>query len=142
MDKEIDLHKLHINMKPSFQIDRRLAAGLEQSARMVNRTLEEQRAREEEVLERLRSIDNNTAQLSTMVHLLQTSNENSETIIFLLTEIMRIGALKTPEEVESKYKQVVKKISDTVQDAQNMQYLLDNAKLAYTLAMTYLNSPT
>lgn len=64
-----------------------------------------------ESLELLRSINENTKGLDVVVELLKTNNKQQEEVLSLITEILAISTGGREEVVESKYRSVMNKIT-------------------------------
>lgn len=64
-------------------------------------------------LEVLKSIEENTANLSSIVDLINHSNENQDQIIEIFTDILSIAKAKNKEEADGLFKNVSEKITST-----------------------------
>lgn len=132
---------IKLNVKPivppTFEpptISPELEAALEEQWK--EKELEKQRVidYQNESLELLRSINENTKGLDVVVELLKTNNKQQEEVLGLITEILAISIGDTEEVVESTYRSVMNKITSTVEDVETIQTLLGFAKTIYFLA--------
>ena len=75
---------------------------------------------QEKSLEILRSINENTANLYTMVELINKSNDNQEELLDILTQILAIAAAKSKEEADSLFKKIMQKLTNTTSNVETM----------------------
>ncbi|MFJ8268518.1 hypothetical protein [Peribacillus asahii] len=107
--------------------------------RMLGGAREKAEAKEQREIESvalLRSINENTKGLDSVVDLLKNMSAQQEEVLELLKEVLAISASETEEVAEGKYRSVMKKITSTVEDVNTMQTLLGFAKTIYTMATT------
>ncbi|MCT1904128.1 hypothetical protein [Oceanobacillus sojae] len=100
-----------------------------------------QRAKEEEyrkdqqykdnVLNTLYSIEKNTADIKNLVGLLHYNQKEQTEILEVISEMFKIATSKNAEEAESMYKKTMKKITNTVQDAESITKLVNAARVLY-----------
>ena len=96
--------------------------------------------REKKMIELLISIDSNTAILKDMVILLQTSNENQELLIELLSTINTIATAKTKQEADSLMQQAMDLIRKKITNIETMQKLFNYSFTVFNLASKILES--
>lgn len=112
--------------KPNPELERLLGGAREKN--------EAREQREIESVELLRSINENTKGLDSVVDLLKNMNSQQEEVLELLKEVLAISASETKEVAEGKYRTVMKKITTSVEDINTMQTLLGFAKTIYIMA--------
>lgn len=86
----------------------------------------------------LRSINENTANLFTLVDLISKSNEKQDEMLNLISEILSIAKAKEKKEAESIFKKVMTKINDTVETADSIIKLVGWATVIYNMVITML----
>lgn len=89
-------------------------------------------------LETLQSINENTANLYTMVELINKNNENQEELLSVMAEILVIAAAKSKKEAESLFKKVMQKINDTTDNVDTMIKIVGWATTVYNMVSTML----
>ena len=102
----------------------------------ANRIAEEY---QQESLKILRAIEQNTANLYTLVDLISKNNEQQEELIALITEVLSIATAKTKGEAETKYRAVMDKITKTVKDVEAMNKMVGYATTVWTLAQPIID---
>jgi hypothetical protein len=112
--------------KPNPELERLLGGVREKN--------EAREQREIESVELLRSINENTKGLDSVVELLKNMNSQQEEVLELLKEVLAISTSETKEVAEGKYRTVMKKITTSVEDINTMQTLLGFAKTIYIMA--------
>lgn len=106
------------------------------------RILEEQRKANllhEKQQDILKQIAENTAPIKDMVNLMQTSNLKQEEMSLLLAAIFDIGASRSREEAEGKFKKVISKISESGEIAGNVTTLVGMAVNIYDTVKKFIN---
>ena len=93
---------------------------------------------QQQSLEMLKSINQNTANLYTLVDLISKSNEKQDEMLELITEILTIAKAKEKREAESIFKKVVTKITDTVEAADSVIKLIGWATTIYNMVVGML----
>ena len=93
---------------------------------------------QQQSLEMLKSINQNTANLYTLVDLISKSNEKQDEMLELITEILTIAKAKEKREAESIFKKVVTKITDTVEAADSVIKLIGWATAIYNMVLPML----
>ena len=93
---------------------------------------------QQQSLEMLKSISQNTANLYTLVDLINNSNEQQDKVIEIVSEILTIAKAKEKKEAESLLKKVTTKINDSVESAESMIKLYEWARVIYTMVITIL----
>lgn len=86
-----------------------------------------------DVLKALQKIEKNTGGIVEIVNLVRENNDKQDQIIELLQEIISISAVKTKQEADSKFKNVMTKIQDLGGSVESVQTL-------YGLLNTVYNS--
>lgn len=89
-------------------------------------------------LEMLKSINQNTANLYTLVDLISESNEQQDKVIEIISEILAIAKSKEKKEAESSLKKVMAKINDSVKTVDSMVKLAGWATVVYNMVITML----
>ncbi len=111
---------------------------MERSMQAVQRERERKEAAEaayrEEAIRSLRAIEQNTANLYTLVDLISKNNEQQEELIEIIAEVLSIAKAKTKEEAESKFRKVMDKITKTVEDGETLGKIATFATTVWTLA--------
>lgn len=95
---------------------KRMQDSLEASAR-------EKQRYDQEVLNTLKQIEGNTANLTKLVNLIQASNHNQGEIIELVSELLALAKEKELEVVNSKYREIMNRITTFTNDAQTIATL-------------------
>lgn len=93
---------------------------------------------QQQSLEMLKSINQNTANLYTLVDLISKSNEQQDEVIGIVSEILTIAKAKEKKEAESLLKKVMTKINDSVETADSMIKLVGWATTIYNMVITML----
>ena len=93
---------------------------------------------QQQSLETLKSINQNTANLYTLVDLISKSNEKQDEVIGIVSEILAIAKAKEKKEAESLFKKVMTKINDSVETADSVIKLAGWAATIYNMVMTML----
>lgn len=89
-------------------------------------------------LEILKSINQNTANLYTLVDLISKSNEQQDEIIEITSEILTIAKAKEKKEAESFFKKVITRINSSVATADSVIKLISWATIFYRIVITML----
>lgn len=107
----------------------------------IERLKEEELEREEEykqqVLDALLGIEKNTANIAQLVTLIQSNNDKQDEIILLLKEVFEIGKAQNLEEAESKYRQIMRKISNFEGDVATVQSLTGFANTTFSALQNF-----
>ena len=111
---------------------------MERTMQAVQREREHKEAIEEayrqETVRSLSAIEQNTANLYTLVDLISKSNEQQEELIEIITEVLSIAKAKTKEEAESKFRKVMNRITKTVEDVDALGKIATFATTVWILA--------
>lgn len=91
-------------------------------------------------LEVLKSIEENTANLSSIVDLINHSNENQDQIIEIFTDILSIAKAKNKEEADGLFKNVSEKITSTTDTVDAIIKLTGWATTVYKIVVPLLQS--
>ena len=89
-------------------------------------------------LEVLQSINENTANLYTMVELISRSNEKQDELISLITEVLSLAKAKSKEEAASMFKKIMGKITDTADSVDSMIKIVGWATTVYNMVLPLL----
>ena len=89
-------------------------------------------------LEILQSIEANTAYLYTLVDLISKSNDKQDELLAILSEIMAIAKAKDKHNAESRFRKVVKRMSDTVKAGETVGKLFSFALTIYKIVISIL----
>ena len=93
---------------------------------------------QQQSLEILKSINQNTANLFTLVDLISKSNEQQDEVIGIVSEILTIAKAKEKKEAESLFKKVTSKINNSVETADSVIKLFGWATTIYNMVITML----
>lgn len=93
---------------------------------------------QQQSLEMLKSINQNTANLYTLVDLISNSNDQQDEIIEIVSEILAIAKAKDKKEAESFLKRAMSKINDTVESTESIIKLVGWATAIYQIIITML----
>ena len=89
-------------------------------------------------LEVLQSINENTANLYTMVELIKQNNEKQDELISLMTETLSLAKAKDKAEAESMFKKIMGKITDTVESADSIIKIAGWVTTVYNMVLPML----
>lgn len=89
-------------------------------------------------LEVLQSINENTANLYTMVELINQNNEKQDELIALMAEILSLAKAKSKAEAESLFKKIMGKITDTADNVDTMIKIIGWATAVYHMVLPLL----
>jgi len=89
-------------------------------------------------LEVLQSINENTANLYTMVELINQNNEKQDELIALMTEILSLAKAKSKAEADSLFKKIMGKINDTTDNVDSMIKIVGWATTVYNMVLPML----
>jgi DNA repair exonuclease SbcCD ATPase subunit len=119
----------------------RMQAQIDQQVKELNESQEAMRRKKEaydqEVLQTLKNIENNTIGLNEVIPLLSKSVGNQEEILNYLKDSLSISASETKEEAESKWRAVMKQATLVTSDVETIQKLHG---FANTILKMFLNS--
>jgi NTP pyrophosphatase (non-canonical NTP hydrolase) len=93
---------------------------------------------QEKSLEMLQAINQNTANLYTLIDLINHNNESQDEILELLNEILSIAKAKSKDEADTLFKKVMKKINDATTDVESMVKIVGWATTIYSMVKTML----
>ena len=93
---------------------------------------------QQQSLEILESINQNTANLYTLVDLISKSNEQQDEVIEIVSEILAIAKAKEKAEAESLLKKVMTKITGSVDAADSVIKLIGWAATIYNMVISML----
>lgn len=93
---------------------------------------------QQQSLEMLKSINQNTANLYTLVDLISKSNDKQDEILEIISEILAIAKAKDKKEAESFLKKAMTKISGSVETADSIIKLVGWATAIYNIVVTML----
>ena len=93
---------------------------------------------QQQSLEELRAINENTAQLKVIVELIHQSNEKQDELIALAGEILAIAKAKSKAEADSLLKKALEKITGTVDAGESLLTLTKWAMTVYNMVQPFL----
>ena len=85
----------------------------------------------QETIRSLNAIEQNTANLYTLVDMISKSNEQQDELIAMVADILTIAKAKDAKEAESAYRKIMNKISQTVKDGETLAKLVRFATSVY-----------
>ena len=88
-----------------------------------------------ESVEILKNIEANTEYLKTMIELVHENNTNQEEILNTIKQILDIASASNKQEVESKYKKIMRNISDAAETGANLATLTQLATTVYQFVL-------
>lgn len=145
--KGIDMSKMTIP-QPSY------STMLSQQVAESNRQMEEamdaiqaerdrkeaaEEAYRQETIRSLRAIEQNTANLYTLVDLISKSNEQQDEIISIIAEVLTIAKAKSKGEAKSVYTKVMGRITQTIKDAETLAKIAGYATTVWQLAQPIID---
>ena len=89
-------------------------------------------------LEVLQSINENTANLYTMVELINQSNDKQDELISLMTEVLSLAKAKSKEEADTLFKKIMSKINDTADSVDSIIKIVGWATTVYNMVLPLL----
>ena len=89
-------------------------------------------------LEMLQSINENTANLYTMIELISQSNDKQDEVIALMTEVLSLAKAKSKEEADTLFKKIMSKINDTADSVESMIKIVGWATTVYNMVLPLL----
>ena len=93
---------------------------------------------QQQSLEMLKSINQNTANLYTLVDLISKSNDKQDEMLEIISEILAIAKAKDKKEAESFLKKAMTKINGSVETADSLVKLVGWATAIYNMVVTML----
>ncbi len=102
----------------------------------VEKKNEKERLYKQAVVDALKGIEKNTANLTEIVSLLHYSNEKQDEIFNIIMEILSIAKSENQEKAESKYRQVMNRISNFTGDVEQIQKLMSFLTTMWTILHT------
>ena len=128
-------YNLSNNISSQFEVQER---EIERSLQAVQRERERKEAAEaayrEETIRSLRAIEQNTANLYTLVDLISKSNEQQDELIEIIAEVLTIAKAKNQAEAKSVYTKVMGRITQTIKDAETLAKIAGYATAVWNLA--------
>ena len=89
-------------------------------------------------LEVLQSINENTANLYTLVELISQSNDKQDELIALITEVLSLAKAKSKEEADTMFKKIMGKINDTADSVDSIIKIVGWATTVYNMVLPLL----
>lgn len=86
-------------------------------------------------LEMLQAINQNTANLYTIVDLINKNNEKQDVLIEIVSEILAIAKAKEKKEAETLFKKVMNRINDSVDDVESIIKITGWAMTVYNMVL-------
>ena len=93
----------------------------------------------QETIRSLNAIEQNTANLHTLIELINKNNEQQEELIALIAEVLSIAKAKTREEAESAYREVMGKITKTIEDVETVGKIAGFATTVWNLTQPIID---
>ena len=93
----------------------------------------------EESIRSLHAIEQNTANLYTLVDLISKSNEHQDELISIIAEVLTIAKAKSKGEAKSVYTKVMGRITQTIKDAETLAKLAVYATTIWQLAQPIID---
>ncbi|SEQ23181.1 hypothetical protein SAMN05216232_1975 [Virgibacillus subterraneus] len=113
----------------------------DQMEKEIQETLKEKEEYKQSVLNTLKNIENNTADIGSLISLVQQSNENQEEVLDVIQSIMEISTAKTIEEADSKYRHVMDKANKLNSDVKTIDGLITHGKMLWIGVKMYFENP-
>ena len=95
---------------------------------------------QQESLQILRAIEQNTASLHMLVELISKNNDQQEELISIISEVLTVATAKTKNEAESKYRSVMEKITKTVKDVETMSKVVSYATTVWNILQPFTDN--
>lgn len=89
-------------------------------------------------LEVLQSINENTANLYTMIELISKSNDKQDELISLMTDVLSLAKAKSKEEADTLFKKIMNKINDTADSVDSIIKIVGWATTVYNMVLPML----
>lgn len=93
----------------------------------------------QETIRSLRAIEQNTANLYTLVDLISKSNEQQDELIEIIAEVLTIAKAKNQAEAKSVYTKVMGRITQTIKDAETLAKIAGYATTVWQLAQPIID---
>jgi Fic family protein len=93
----------------------------------------------EETIRSLHAIEQNTANLYTLVDLISKSNEQQDELISIIAEVLTIAKAKSKDEAKSVYTKVMSRITQTIKDAETLAKIAGYATTVWQLAQSIID---
>lgn len=90
-------------------------------------------------LEVLQSINENIANLYTMIELISNSNDKQDELISLMTEVLSLAKAKSKEEAGTFFKKIMRKINDTADSVDSIIKIVGWATTVYNMVLPLLS---
>jgi len=139
--KGIDISKMVIPQYDTNYITRQMEQRNHEMESVWDEIAEERERKEaaeasyrEETIRSLRAIEQNTANLYTLVDLISKSNEQQDELIAIIAEVLTIAKAKNQAEAKSIYTKVMGKITQTIKDAETLAKIAGYATAVWNLA--------
>ena len=113
---------------------REMERSMQAAQRERERKEAEEAAYREETIRSLRAIEQNTANLYTLVDLISKSNEQQDELIEIIAEVLTIAKAKNQAEAKSVYTKVMGRITQTIKDAETLAKIAGYATAVWNLA--------
>ncbi|WP_153465084.1 hypothetical protein [Sediminibacillus terrae] len=95
---------------------------------VAQETLKMKNDYEQAVLQTLQNIESNTADIGNLISVVQKNKENQEEVLEVLKSIMEITSVRTEEEADIKYREVMDKANKLNSDIQTIDSLITYGK--------------
>jgi bifunctional N-acetylglucosamine-1-phosphate-uridyltransferase/glucosamine-1-phosphate-acetyltransferase GlmU-like protein len=108
-------------------------------AEALDAAQEEKEAYQNEIIRSLHAIEQNTANLHTLLDLISKSNEQQEELIQIVAEILGILTAKSQKEAQSSYSKVMGRITQTVKEAEALTKMTTFALSVWQYAQPFID---
>lgn len=135
MMKNFDYNSLNIpqyDMR-SYRTDLLKDNFMEETLKQADEAAKRREEYNQDVLNTLKGIEKNTASLNNIIELIRNSNENQETIINIINELLLLSKENNIEEAESKFKGILSKITSLAEGADTITKLITFATTIRTI---------
>lgn len=145
--KPVNLPNIDLAKIKQPQLDLSFAHQQTQAIQRTMNAVQAERERKEaaeetyrqETIRSLHAIEQNTANLYTLVDLISKSNEQQDEIISIITEALTIAKAKSKSEAKSAYTKVMGRITQTIKDAETLAKIAGYATTVWQLAQPIID---
>lgn len=135
INKDLMQRFLDYSMEKSI-IDPGINQVLNEHDALFNKIRKAQMNREKyakDVLDTLKNIESNTANLTTIVNLIHNNNEKQNEIVEIITELLNLAKENNKAETESKFRKIMNKITTFTEDIETIVTLMSFAMTVYNV---------
>lgn len=145
--KPINLSGIDFSKIAAPQFDLSFATCQTQEINAMMEDISKERERKEaaeeayrqETIRSLNAIEQNTANLYTLVDLVSKSNEQQDELISIIAEVLTIAKAKSQGEAKSVYTKVMGRITQTIKDAETLAKIAGYATTVWQLAQPIID---